>query len=68
MLKILFVVMLLSPGMPQPFVKREPVDSYAACLEQVAKIEAKASELNARGESFRVLAGCEWQSDKSDPA
>jgi len=59
--------MLLSPGMPQPIVKREPVDTYAACLEQVEFIKSKAVELNARGEGFNVLAGCEWQSDKSDP-
>lgn len=68
MLKIFFVVMLLSPGMTQPFVKREPVDTYAACLDQVAKVEAKAVELNARGEGFKVLAGCEWNSEKGDPA
>jgi len=68
MLKIFFVVMLLSPGMTQPFVKREPVDTYAACLEQVQRVQAKAVELNARGEGFKVLAGCEWNSDKSDPA
>lgn len=68
MLKIFFVVMLLSPGMAQPFVKREPVETYAACLEQVERIQAKAVELNASGESFKVLTGCEWHSDKSDPA
>lgn len=60
--------MLLSPGMTQPFVKKEPVETYAACLEQVEHIQAKAVELNARGEGFKVLAGCEWDSDKSDPA
>lgn len=68
MLKIFFVVMLLSPGMTQPFVKKEPVETYAACLEQVERIRAKAVELNARGEGFKVLAGCEWNSEKSDPA
>lgn len=68
MLKIFFVVMLLSPGMSQPFVKREPVDTYAACMGQVAEVEAKAVELNARGEGFEVLAGCQWSSDKSDQA
>ena len=68
MLKIFFVVMLLSPGMTQPFVKREPADTYAACLDEVARVQSKAVELNARGEGFKVLAGCEWRSDKSDPA
>lgn len=68
MLKLFFVVMLLSPGMTQPFVKREAVDTYAACLEQVAKINETATRLNARGEGFKVLAGCEWHSDKSNPA
>lgn len=68
MLKIIFVVMLLSPGMTQPFVKRQPVDTYAACLDEVARVQSKAVELNAKGQEFKVLAGCEWDSDKSDPA
>jgi hypothetical protein len=68
MLKIIFVVMLLSPGMTQPFVKKVPVDTYAACLDEMARVQSKAVELNARGEGFRVLAGCEWDSEKSDPA
>lgn len=68
MLKIFFVAMLLFPGMSEPLVKRQPVDTYAACLEQVEFIKNKAVELNARGEGFKVLAGCEFQSDKSDPA
>ena len=68
MLKIIFVVMLLSPGMTQPFVKRQPVETYAACLDEVARVRAKAVELNAKGQEFKVLAGCEWDSEKSDPA
>lgn len=71
MLKIFFVVMLLSPGMSEPLIKKEPVASYEACLEQIAKIKAKAEELNSRGgpvSEFRVLTGCEFISEKNDPS
>lgn len=68
MLKIFFVAILLAPGMTQPFAHREPVDTYAACLAEVARIQAQIVELNARGEEFQISIGCEFQSEKSTPA
>ncbi len=67
MLKIFFVIMLLTPGMTEPVVKKDQVESYQACLDEVAKIKEVAERKNSEGHAFKVLAGCEFQSDKSDP-
>lgn len=68
MLKLFAVVMLLTPGMERPVVERVPVDSYQACLERGAQIKERAEEENKKGSEFRVMVGCEFQSDKSDPS
>lgn len=71
MLKIFVVIMLLSPGQMTPLTKRFPVDSYEHCISEISRIKDKAEELNSRGGAiakFTVVAGCEFESETSDPA
>lgn len=68
MLKIFIVLVFLAPGMTQPEVKRNEVESYQVCVDEIAKIKEKAEFLNGTGKEFFVMAGCEFKSEKSDPA
>lgn len=70
MLKIISVIVFLAPGGQPPQVFHKDMGSYEECLGEVEKVRAKAAELNAKGgdfAEFKVLAGCEFSSEKSDP-
>jgi hypothetical protein len=63
---ILFVVMLLIPGMPEPQVQKVPVESYEACVAQVASMQEQYKK--HASEEFKIIVGYEVTNQKSNPA
>jgi hypothetical protein len=62
---VVLVAYLMLPGMSEPLISRQPMDSFEACLAKV-KEAGEALKLHD-GEQYRYLAGCEVTGNKADP-
>lgn len=63
---VVLVTILMLPGMSEPFVSREAMPSYEACM---AKVTEAGDALKAHeGEAYRFAVACEVTGQKADPA